>query len=532
MDRYSLLFSLIILFSPVILANESDLEELDRALERREEYQHNKEHKIDNLKKELAYDINRRRRLEIYNLLYDEYITLNFDSCIVYIDKAEKLAAGSKDYDMTARLKTHRAYALAVSGHFSQAAGIIDSIDSSRLTDSIKREYFKASSWIYGVWAEYSQDKEYAPVYTEKRIAFLDSMIAHPHDIRTHYYNLGEKSLYNRDFSKARDYYHMALDSLTRDARLYPPAAYALAQCYYGLGDHNNYRKWLIYAAISDQILSLKENLALQDIAFDIKNEDLFRANRYLHYALEDALHFNNRLRILQIGKKTPDIVTTYQDNITVQNKSLRILLTGFIVAAMCLIAMILIVIRQRRKLQTHNKLLSDFNTQLNHLNTQLYETNRSREQYVNLFMDLCVAYIDKFNRFQLSVTSKVKARQFEDLLRLTKDNARPSEAEIREMFFNFDTAFLRLYPDFISEFNSLLQPDKQIIPKDKELLNTDLRIFALIRIGVTDSIKIATLMFYSPQTIFNHRTQVRNRAINRARFEKDLMNICVSNPE
>ncbi len=141
--------------------------------------------------------------------------------------------------------------------------------------------------------------------------------------------------------------------------------------------------------------------------------------------------------------------------------------------------------------------------------------------------MDLCAAYIEKLNRFRSTVILKIKAKQIDDLLRVANNNARPSEAEMKELFFNFDTAFLKLYPDFINKFNSLLQPGKEILPRQNELLNTDLRIFALIRMGITDSNKIATLLFYSPQTIFNHRTQVRNRAQNRDTFEQDLMNIC-----
>ena len=170
---------------------------------------------------------------------------------------------------------------------------------------------------------------------------------------------------------------------------------------------------------------------------------------------------------------------------------------------------------------------VSEINRQLRDLNKKLASTNESREQYVSLFMDLCAAYIGKLNRFQSTVMLKIKARQFDDLLRVANNNARPSDAELKELFFNFDSAFLRLYPDFILKFNDLLDPDKAIIPKNNELLNTDLRIFALIRMGIKDSTKIATLLFYSPQTIFNHRTQVRNRALNRDTFESDLMNIC-----
>lgn len=183
------------------------------------------------------------------------------------------------------------------------------------------------------------------------------------------------------------------------------------------------------------------------------------------------------------------------------------------------------------KKVNASKLILAELNSQLKELNTKLAQTNALRENYVSLYMDLCAAYIEKLNRFQSTVVLKIKAKQFDDLLRVANNNARPSEAEMRELFFNFDSAFLKLYPDFINQFNNLLQKDKAITTKQNELLNTDLRIFALIRMGIKDSNKIATLLFYSPQTIFNHRTQVRNRAINRETFEKDLMNICTVLP-
>ncbi len=310
---------------------------------------------------------------------------------------------------------------------------------------------------------------------------------------------------------------------------MYAQAAYGLAMAYKGMGDTDKYREWLINAAISDQITPLKENLALQELALDIKNNegDLETANRYLKYSLEDAIFYNNRLRMLEISEKFPEIVIGYQDTVTAQNQRLKlfILIIGLLLVG--LTAAVWLIVRAKKRLMSSRQDLANLNEDLKKVNTKLSQTNASREQYVSLFMDLCAAYIEKLNRFQATAVLKIKARQFDDLLRVANNNARPSEAELRELFFNFDTAFLKLYPDFVDRFNALLQPGKAILPRQNELLNTDLRIFALIRMGIKDSSKIAILLFYSPQTIFNHRTQVRNRAINRETFEQELMNIC-----
>ena len=170
--------------------------------------------------------------------------------------------------------------------------------------------------------------------------------------------------------------------------------------------------------------------------------------------------------------------------------------------------------------------ILAEMNRELQRLNKMLVDTNHTREDYVSLFMDLCAAYINKLNKYQELVERKVKAKQTDDLLKLA-NATRLSETDAKEFFLNFDTAFLNLYPGFIEAFNALLREGEEIRPKKGEVLNTELRIFALIRMGIKDSSKIATLLFYSPQTIYNHRSVVKGRAKQREDFEKQVENIC-----
>ena len=177
-------------------------------------------------------------------------------------------------------------------------------------------------------------------------------------------------------------------------------------------------------------------------------------------------------------------------------------------------------------QLRKRRKILADMNAELQHLNKELVTTNHTREEYVSLFMDLCAAYIDKLNKYQDLVKRKVKAKQTDDLLKLV-NATRLSDTDAKEFFVNFDTAFLNLYPNFIEAFSALLREDEKIIPKRGEILNTELRIFALIRMGIKDSSKIATLLFYSPQTIYNHRSAVKNRAKMRDSFEKQVEELC-----
>ena len=272
--------------------------------------------------------------------------------------------------------------------------------------------------------------------------------------------------------------------------------------------------------------MPLKENLALQQLAIYLKGKgDLRRADRYLKLALEDAIFYNNRLRMLEVAEKIPDISNVYQATIHAKNNRLKLYLSIIGILTLALGGIAVYLHRQRQIAAKSKDLLVELNNKLNALNSQLSQTNRSREQYVSLFMDLCAAYIEKLNRFPMVL--KLKVKQLGDVNAVADRYVRPTESETREMFQHFDTAFLRLYPDYINELNALLQPDRQIVPKKGELLNTDLRIYALVRMVITDSNKIAILLFLSSQTIFNHRTQVRNRAINRDTFEKDVAKIC-----
>ena len=532
MKIQALITLIISVFVTLQVQAASQIERLDEAISQREHVMQIKQQRIDSLKNLLPYSHEPEKSLALYNEIFKEYLTFNFDSAMIYVDRAEQLAVPTGDYDIISQVNIHRALSLATSGHFSHAVAILDKIDSQRLSPEIKVEYFTACEWAYGVWGEYSDKRTIAPEFHAKSMVYLDSLIAVT-DVNTpeYLYLIAEKDLRDKRYDQAEKNYLSVLDNIPIDCRLYAQAAYALALTYQATGNDDKYKEWLTNAAISDQMVPLKENLAMQQLAMYLKDEgDVSKANSYLKIALDDAVFYNNRLRMLEIAEKIPDIVNEYQKTIEDKNDHLKSYLLIIGILMILLVIAILYVYRQHKKVAKSRNALSELNDELKILNKQLSQTNESRERYVSLFMDLCVAYIEKLNRFPIVL--KLKVKQLSDISSVAERYIRPSEAEAKEMFFNFDSAFLRLYPDFINQFNSLIQEDKQIRPKKGELLNTDLRIYALIRVGITDSNKIAALLFLSPQTIFNHRTQVRNRAIDRNSFEKDILSICPVIPD
>ena len=527
------LFLLFVLL-PFRATNKVDLSgELETALKLRNQYSRQKETRIDSLKHLLYPNMNDDERFLLYNAIYEEYYTYRFDSAIYYVDREEEVAMKLSNPTYRNLSIIHRSILLATSGYFSESIQNLEQIDSRTLDNALRIEYYTAYEWAYSMWAEYSNDNIYAPRYYEKEMLYQDSLISVlPVGSPLHHYWKGENFYRHRRYAEAKNCYKKALEGLPVNVRLFAMATYGLALVYSRTNNWKEYENYLIKAAISDQVCPLKENLALQELALYIfKNRDgeVSRANRYLNYSLEDAMYYNNRLRMLEIARKFPSIVLSYQKQNLIESQRLQWSLICISLLSIGLVVSLVYIYRQMNQLHKRKKILANMNCELQHLNKALVDTNHTREEYVSLFMDLCAAYIDKLKKYQDLVKRKVKAKQTDDLLRLV-NATKLSEMDTREFFMNFDTAFLNLYPNFIKEFNSLLREGEEIIPKRGEILTTELRIFALIRMEIKDSSKIATLLFYSPQTIYNHRSVVKNKAKIRDNFEKQVEEICTIN--
>jgi hypothetical protein len=262
---------------------------------------------------------------------------------------------------------------------------------------------------------------------------------------------------------------------------------------------------------------------------------------------MEDAKFYNNRLRILEISRNLPQIMTSYQDVTERQNRHLRYAI-GFI--SLLVIGLLLnsyYIYRQNRKLNVRRYELAESNNQLTDLNAQLAEsnqqqadlnnqlqelnqrlvyTNKHREGLASIYIDLCAKYIDKLAKYQTLVKRKIKAHKEQELLQ-TISSTRISEEDAATFLTRFDKAFLELYPTFVEEFNALLTEDGRIQQKSPHTLTTELRTFALIRLGVKSTADIAGLLFLSNQTIYNCRSVTKNKAINKETFDDDVMHLC-----
>ena len=505
-------------------------ERLDSVLAHRKEYARQKEEKIAAVRQTIKPQTSLEHLFQTYYTLSEEYYTYRSDSALFYIEKAADIAERLDNRHYKDMVQIQKSLLMATTGYFSQALSLLDDINKQNLSQDLLFQYYTAYEWIYSVWSEYSNDDVFTPLFRKREIQYTDSMLqVLPAGKAEYHYWRGEYLARTNQQEEAEKYYMKALEGLPVNTRLYACVTCGIAFTHLRRGNMKEYEHYLILAAISDMVCPLKENLAMQELAmhiFKTRKDDLARANRYLYYAMEDAMFYNNRLRMLEIAKKYPYIVKAYQEQSQYKSKRIILAFVFICILSVCLAVSLFFIYRQVKQIRLRRKSEKAMNNRLKELNKELITTNSSREKNVSLFLDLCAAYIDKLNRFQELVRRKVKSKQYDDLLKISNSSKMP-ETEAKQFFVNFDTAFLTLYPHFVDEFNKLLKEDAQITLKRGELLNTELRIFALIRMGIQDSSRIATLLFYSPQTIYNYRTSVKNRALNRETFEEQVKKLC-----
>ncbi len=514
------------------------LDSLDRVIGKSNEYVKTKTRRIQLLKQMANKEKDDKQKLKLYSDITEEYHYFQFDSALVYVDKGLRSAQNANVQYYVDQNTITRADLLAIGGLYSEAVACIDTIDSSRLDKEMLLKYNMTFSRVYRYWSDYCGDNDYRPLYRDRASGYLKAAVALMDKNNPVYdYYMGEYHIYiERDDEKALAHYFNAVEKLPMDSREYAMASYAIANNYSSHDEMDKYEEYLIRACISDILCCTKENLALQNLALYLFNKDkdnIERAEHYIQVSLSDARFYNNRLRILEISQKLPSIVGSYQEMIKERNDTYRVtlwvislLLLGLVVSLFFIIKQNKLLTSRRHELANKNEELSQANNKLSFVNSLLVDTNHKREGLAKIYIELCAKYIDRLSKFQTLVKRKIKANQAAELL-TNISSSRLSEEDAAVFLNKFDKAFLDLYPTFIEEFNSLLQEGQQVVIKQEGQMTPELRIFALVRLGIHDSSDIASLLFYSLQTIYNYRSAIKNRAVNRDTFEEDVTKLC-----
>ena len=546
--KRSLLYILFLLLSTTLSAGSKTQQlrqKLDNLLEQRNALIDNKNKDINRLKKNLTTSENTLKRLQTYEQLYEEYYVFQFDSAMTYLNKGIKLAKETQNTYYYNSNTISKAELLSIGGLYNEAIHEIEQVDPTVLDKGQHFEYYFSLFRIHTYWADFCNDKTYTPThrlkaqeYLKKAMPFCDETA------KTYEYYLGEYAVFVLNNPQAaRAHYIKAIKQLPQNSRFYAMSCFALSGSYGNEGNTEKQEEFLLLSSIADIENCTMENFALQNLAmyiFEHNKDELDLAQQYIQTALEDAHFYNNRLRIIEISSKLPVIVSSYQQTLNQRNKVQMTAIIAISLLLLFLLSAVFYIVKQTKRLslqqqelQKNNNQLSELNRQQKELNTQLHglnallvDTNSKRERLAKLYIDLCAKYIARLKKQQTLVKRKIKANQITELLSQLSSE-RLSEEDAATFLSRFDKAFLDLYPDFTEELNSLLLPEGQIQNKSTDELTTEQRIMALIRLGVKESAEIADLLFYSPQTIYNYRSVLKGKAINKETFEEEVMKLC-----
>lgn len=546
--KRSLLYILFLLLPTTLSAGSKTQQlrqKLDNLLEQRNALIDNKNKDINRLKKNLTTSENTLKRLQTYEQLFEEYYVFQFDSAMTYLNKGIKLAKETQNTYYYNSNTISKAELLSIGGLYNEAIHEIEQVDTTVLDKAQHFEYYFSLFRIHTYWADFCNDKTYTPTHRLKAQEYLKKAIPFCDETdKTYEYYLGEYAVFVLNNPQtARAHYIKAIKQLPQNSRFYAMSCFALSGSYGNEGNTEKQEEFLLLSSIADIENCTMENFALQNLAmyiFEHNKDELDLAQQYIQTALEDAHFYNNRLRIIEISSKLPVIVSSYQQTLNQRNK---VQMTAIIVISLLLLFLLSAVFYivkqtkrlslQQQELQKNNNQLSELNKQQKELNTQLHglnallvDTNSKRERLAKLYIDLCAKYIARLKKQQTLVKRKIKANQTTELLSQLSSE-RLSEEDAATFLSRFDKAFLDLYPDFTEELNSLLLPEGQIQNKNTDELTTEQRIMALIRLGVKESAEIADLLFYSPQTIYNYRSVLKGKAINKETFEEEVMKLC-----
>ncbi|MDR2929273.1 MAG: DUF6377 domain-containing protein [Cytophagaceae bacterium] len=510
---------------------------LDAVIIDNNQYMAKKEQQIADYKRMLALpNITDEQIYNISSRLVAEYKPFIADSAIVYAQHCIRLAEKISEKIWLYESKISLSLLYSLSLRFIEAQQLLQSIPmTDDMPISLKVRYYETYKQLF----EYYSNKS---SYFEKYKIFRDTLMQlYEPESEGYKTNYAEILVENTHYNEALNVLIKVLEQNREDTHWRAMLSYKIGDTYRRMGDYDNQKKYFAISAIADIKNAIKENMSLHALAMACyETNDIKRAYQYIHRSLNDASFSNTHLRAVEVSQVFPIIEKAYQERVQAQNRRLLILMTCIGVLMLFLSAAVAYVYAQMRKLSRARRSLFEANEKLNVLNHDLQETNHRmeevnknllesnhlKEEYLGRYLDQCSDYLDKLENFRKQLDRMASTGKVDELYKMIKSK-QSLENDLREFYDDFDRSFLQLFPNFVNSLNALLHENERIVPKHKELLNTELRIYALIRLGITDSTKIAHFLRYPVNTIYNYRTKVRNKAsVPREDFETNVMRI------
>lgn len=522
--------------------NIKDLyEQLDQAIEQSQYYINQKESRITKIKKQSRQGHTPQQLLTAYYKLYKEYKAYQSDSSIYYIHQAIDLAKRNNMKSDITKLRSLLALQYSTSGAFTEALHVLQSIDKKTLNNSNKKDYYIAFYHVYGElgFSNIHIDTDLSQEFYRKQNCCRDTLFSILSPNSEDYLMRKEVLLTSQNkLKEALKINDIRLSKCKKGSHEYGFVAYYRHLIYRSLKDEDMVKYWLLQSAICDVKCAINDQASLWILAEILsKEKDVERSYKYINFSWNANKRFSTRIRGWQISPVLGTIDHNYQAELKKANHRLifAIICVSLLVIALALLTFY--VNKQKSYLSNARNELKKTNTQLEELNNKLSSTNGMlkasndklnesngvKEEYIGQFLGACSHYIDKLDKMRLNVNKMVKNKQYNELYSMTK-SSEVKEQELEELYANFDKVFLNLFPNFVEDLNGLLKEECQIHLSSPNKLSAIVRVFALIRLGIDDSTKIAEFLHYAVNTIYNYRAKLRNGAINdRNEFEKKV---------
>lgn len=520
---------------------------LDSVLAYQDEYIRHKENKINELRKRRTSTLKPEDALWLNKMFYDEFYVYSADSAMTYVNMNIDISDKLGRTDLKEEWLLNKAFLLSATGLLRESEQLLNEVNIESLNNEQKFKYYEQKIYLYSHIGQYIGSRpKMVNAYYEREAELKREAQKYITPNNDGYYSF-MASLYS-DYPREEKGNEIKrklieiVEASTLSTRTDAINAYMLARMFYHENDETNYMRYLIYSAMADIKICNRDIASIEELAELLyKYGDIDRGYTYINYCLKSALLYPNRVRVVNISSVMDKLQKAYQDRNAMQESKVRLflyivsLLSIILAVTVCMIYLQFRKLSKSRtelndsnrllnmhvdKLSQTQKMLADVNNELNKVNSQLKSTNSQlleanyvKEEYIGYVFSICSNYISKMENYRKDIIRKMRTGQFDEVIALTSSDTMVQN-ELKEFYRSFDAIFLHVYPDFVDDFNALLRPEERITLKEGELLNTELRIYALVRLGIGDSVKIADFLHCSPQTVYNKRLKTRNKAI------------------
>lgn len=519
------------------------LDSLDCVLADSHHFNEAKEEYIATIKGRLPNTRGAEQRYWVFRELYQQYSSYDSDSALAYSNRAATIASDLDRYDWLDEIYLDRAYILAATGMLTEAAAAVKAVEPRRLSDRMYIYYCETRIFVQTHLDQYLGATNDELPYSRATYDMLEALCSDlPMTDPQYYWFLGYSSMSSaHKAAEAIPVLERFMEGRNFNSRDDAKYAWMLSSLYMVNDNLDKRIEWLARSAIADIRSANKEIASLEELSLLLLDSgDLEHANNYISYCIQCAIAYKSRVRIAQLADLQYHISNALQERNERQSSQIVRYIVYLVVILLMLSATLILLWTQLRRLKRNRgelhkandslKMrvgeLQDAREQLHAANEslaslyasvkedarELAQTNEVKEKYIAYVFEICSEYIGKLDDYRKHINRLIMAGRFDQVREFTK-SPELSHAEVKELYANFDKIFLSLYPGFVDDFNTLLRPDEKIEPRSGELLNTELRIYALVRLGLSDSTKIAKFLHCSPQTVYNTRMRVRNRS-------------------